>query len=411
MWTVFPTHLVAGDANLDSAASEHCAVELLLDQPTNFPGLTTLPEADSLSRQVERLSADSYITRQQAAAVLLEAGVQAIGPLRRTLTSGTLEARLQSQRLLREIHDRRTTIAWNQLLQGHDDIDAQALPHWNAFRDSVGDSPDSRRLYVDLLRRHQEMITALSGDQLCGYRLTRRMNADPRQLHPQDYVRWTGVLLQEITSGGPQPSSSTTHSSLARRQLLAALSGESSGPTLLFGLTPSSEPTLRFFDSTQADLLRRLIAVWIRCRECQIDTRTLLSIAIRYRCDEQALRLCERILDRPHDNPQSITMALLASAALEHPRLDGLLAKYQADRRISQQWKLSGGEGKALQTRVQDVVVALRLREKNIDPRTVGFHELLADPSYVYRYQSLGFRDESERQRTFSLATNLLSGR
>ncbi len=386
------------DASIHATASRQPE---RLDEPQNGLSATFIHAPNALATWVEQLDSESFASRDQAAASLLAFGPEATDALRTGLRHSSLEVQTRSQRLIRQIHEQQVNVAVHQLLTTPGFVDTTTLPYWVQLRESLGDNFEARQLYASLVSRHQEALTALSGDTVCGYRLPPQERLDPLRMPSHDRGGWTLVLLSDVTRGISHPRVPSSQLHAQRSRLVQALAIEPTGPTLV------GRPDAR--DQSSDELLGRMLRAWLQCRAGQSIDRQTLMIAMRYRCHESANQICESILNHPSSAPHSLSLALLASAALGHPELDHQLAKFASDRRVTHHWPLRENAGHLVQTRLQDIVVALRLHRQSIDPRSVGFEGLLADPTYIYREHSIGFSSEAARATSFEAAFKRLN--
>lgn len=121
---------------------------------------------------------------------------------------------------------------------------------------------------------------------------------------------------------------------------------------------------------------------------------------MRYGCHDRAKELCRGVfadLDAP---PATQVMAMLCASAIDMSDSEALLRSRLTDQRTAHVWQLIISRKVKIRTQVRDVALALLLHQRGIDPRTVGFNELQADPLLIFRDQSLGFPDDQSRQLT-----------
>jgi hypothetical protein len=139
-----------------------------------------------------------------------------------------------------------------------------------------------------------------------------------------------------------------------------------------------------------------------------------LEIALRYGCDAQVKCSSHQILSQPLAEPRSVAVALLALATTDDPDLDAYLTQYRRDERVvayRAQRNPKCAESALMRTRITDVVLAIEFHRRGIDPRIVGFYGLEADPAMIYRYDSLGFVHEQDRQQAWRRLAEHLSVR
>ena len=67
------------------------------------------------------------------------------------------------------------------------------------------------------------------------------------------------------------------------------------------------------------------------------------------------------------------------------------------DDRVAHGWQMIPSQKTRIRTEVRDVALAVLLHHHGVDPRSVGFEQLQADPLLLYRDHSLGFADQAAR--------------
>ncbi|GAA4472206.1 hypothetical protein [Novipirellula rosea] len=357
--------------------------------------------AQSATRWViEGLDAESFATRQHAALRLIDAATNPeVTPQQRRvveeqLQSGldhpSLEVRVQAFRLLQQIDQAAVDAQIRQLRNPKIDPADVDLVGWKAFSELVGDDTASRQFYARLYLGHQRQIEHLIRQQQRtggGTRVHRASGSESR--YPaanHDLDRWALVLFADSILDPAAPSYPSA-------RLMMSLAHSGVGPCL---------------GSDQDDeLVRRLIHQWLlRHRELG-SVCDQLRIAMRYRCDSLAMELCHRILTDPHSPATWQTTAILAASVLcasqmglaeSELEIDSVLASRLADKRTAHVWQLIPSRKTKIRTQVCDVAMAMLLFRHQIDPRSAGFAELQADPTLIYRDDSIGFRNEHERE-------------
>ncbi len=347
--------------------------------------------ADELIReQVQRLGSDSFTTRQRASESLILMGDAAIDQLVVGLTDDSLEVRIQSRTCLRKTYDAKLDQGRERLLTIENADTEVELPLWRSYSTSVGNDEASRGLYCDLLDRYREVIVALSGDTLCGYQCPAPSQLNPLRVPRNDTAQWTMMLLVD----------QAIYSASLSTRLSSAMTRLTAGPNL--ACLPGSQR------SSHDEALRRLVGVWIASPRATISDRDRLLIAMRYACRDQAIDICTRLLNQPHNDPRAIELALLAAAAMEHPSLANYLISYEVDRRTIHHCPSPRVPGTAFRTQIADVVLALRLYGRGLDPRSFGFANLQADPIFVFCPESLGFANSQDRHYAYDAAQHAI---
>ncbi|WP_442509740.1 hypothetical protein SH528x_001332 [Novipirellula sp. SH528] len=368
--------------------------------PTGAAGNDALGTESAIRSVIEGLDSESFATRQHAALQLLDAATTPDVPpqqrhavreqLRRGLDHPSLEVQVQAFRLLQQIDQAAVDAQIRQLLSPKINPTDVDLVGWKAFSELVGDDTASRQFYARMYLGHQRQIEHLIRQQQSAARFTRVGRAGgsesryPAANHDLD--RWALVLFADSIL---DPAASVNPSA----RLMMSLAHSGVGPCL--------------GDDEDDELVRRLIHEWLlRHRELG-SVCDQLRIAMRYRCDSLAMELCHRILADPHSPATWQTTAILAASVLSASHagfaeseleFDSVLASRLADKRTAHVWQLIPSRKTKIRTQVCDVAMAMLLFRHQIDPRSAGFVELQADPTLIYRDDSIGFRDESERE-------------
>jgi hypothetical protein len=136
--------------------------------------------------------------------------------------------------------------------------------------------------------------------------------------------------------------------------------------------------------------------------------RERLLILMRYRCDETASQLCRDVLSDLNAAASTQVTALLCGLALGRSDIESQALLRLEDDRTAHVWQLIASRRKRIRTQVGDVALVVLLHQHGIDPRTVGFDELQADPRLVFRDHSLGFPDDRSRRDCRRRAMELL---
>ncbi|MFG0262927.1 MAG: hypothetical protein ACF788_11100 [Novipirellula sp. JB048] len=358
---------------------------------------------------IELLDADQYATRKKAVAHLLsdahhpnrtaEARRAVHESLLQALEHESLEVRWQSRRLLRQIEQATREDQIERLLNPRADAASIDLLGWQSFAELVGDDRASRRFYAHLYQAQTQRIESwLRVNVSETPRAMEPIATDARRvfnsLQTDDLDGWALLLfVDSLTPRRTQADLSTP--------MMIALAHSNLAPDLA--------------RAADAALLRRLIRAWL-VRHATIGNRCdQLLIAMRYQCKPLATQLCMRILD-DRDCPASWqTTAMLAASALGSSpstfpanHLDAILISRLGDKRTAARWQLVPARQTTIQTQVGDVAMAMLLHRHQLDPRRAGFSELQADPMLIYRDHSIGFGDDSQRERAHRQAMGLL---
>lgn len=331
-----------------------------------------------IDQWIEKLSSDSYISRDLGRQALLEIARgdeqqtdQVLEALRKCAgDSSDLEVALASRSIIDELEELAFRKNLNRFLYDPD-FPTHQMPGWVAFSRVAGEDDHARRLFTQVLERDSRYVASLQSHDYVG--LTRIAERDLRR---DDTVGWAMLLAAACQTPVVLPSDVVF-------RVNAALRCDGTGPL----------PGKRW----QCRVVTKMIASYLV--HSAMDTRDKIRIAIRYECP-QATDLCLRILGDRDETPSRTVTAMLAISKLvpDDEQVDSLLASFHEDYRTSHVWRSMSPEKTTRRTQVRDIAVALGLHRRGIDPRAVGFEALQADPILVFRAYSLGFESGETRE-------------
>lgn len=330
-------------------------------------------EREIAQRKLRRLASQDLTVRQQVMTALQQAAIEP-----------DLECRIAAQRLLEDIEqdafDHQVASLANLGLSPRQ-ID---LPGWDAFMRLAGDDHHARTVFATLVRRFQKLLTHPDHQRRVVTSL------DLYQIAPDDKTTWILVLGSATQDDSPLSKAFTT-------KLASLLAHSTIAPTVA--------------SDSSSVVLKRLIGRWIERNETTVAARQRLRIAMRYKCFETARMVCNAVFENADAPASSHVAALLCGSAVDLDSIDTRLQHALTDERVSHVWQMVVSRETKIRTQVRDVALALLLHREGIDPRSVGFSDLQADPIVVYREHSLGFALDADRAEAFRNATALLKAR
>ncbi|MGB7344493.1 MAG: hypothetical protein WBD20_09790 [Pirellulaceae bacterium] len=367
----------------------------------------SLAIADSIASLISQLESDSFLHRSQAKQELLrlandhESELLVQTSLQTATLSASLEIHESASRLLHDIELRQTESETARLLDMSVSAESIRLPLWRKYSRMAGSDLQARKLFAKLVDQYIDQLRWLSrcdqtpehvstNRQAIARRVTKLQlsdSLDPYAIATDDAPLWALLFCVD------DPASRYGWNGLTTRTTLA-LVRTGGGPMV----------------GSQGDfeVISRMIAGWIeKSRNTGLD-RERLMIALKFGCHQEAHALCDEVLNDPLATPSSHAMALLCASVLQRADLDQQLMRRIDDQRTAHVWQLIASRKTKIRTQVGDVALALLLHRRGIDPRDVGFVELQADPIVVFREHSLGFADETARQRAYANAQSLI---
>ena len=320
-----------------------------------------------------------------------------IDVLRNAKSHPSFEVRTATAELIAVIEQRRRDEQLSRLVDTAtiaSDID---LPGWDRFARLVGHDRSARTTFAKL---SDSFSRGLKDLPRFAARIAKSEDArwDPYDVAADQHIRWMMLIWADIVDHG------NGHHRLSPR-IANALSNPSMGPELICDGEDHHKE--------DSEIVCRLIGRWIESQSQTPSTRTTLQIAMRYRCDEQARRLCQTTLANPSPAAATVTAMLAASAITteDDDELTHELWRHVDDDRTSHVWQTIASKKTKIRTQVRDVAIALLLHRRGIDPREVGFAELQADPVFLFTDCSLGFADEATRRATHDRSMQRLGRR
>ncbi|QEG39780.1 hypothetical protein [Roseimaritima ulvae] len=343
--------------------------------------LAALTSAAPPDDWVQQLGAESYAQRLRARHELLAAGRDARAALQRGRDAADLEIRKQSAAILNQIHHSRFETELRRMQSATESGQEYQLPGWTEFRRLVGDDRQSRTLFVAMTRCFRQPLAQLAGDwqeQASALLQRHTETSDP------DPVAWALLLMLNQRHGeGGCLLNHHVREALNRTRISSALQA-----------------------SPHADVLRRLVAAALERQADRPADRIWMRIAVQWNCRPQAVALAERATmpDRGA-SPACTATALTILARFAPDEARPALLRALDDGRTCQVWQIVAASRRRLKTQVSDVALAMLLYLDGVDPRSVGFADLQADPLTIYREHSLGFEDDKQRQAALESAS------
>lgn len=338
---------------------------------------------------VDQLNHSSFHARQAASQSLVSAASDSgakrsdvVKALHDGLAHKSLEVRLACQETLGRIEchelDRRIAILTNPRAS----VSEINLPGWSSFSKLAGTDMLARQwfatsldIYPSVLKRIESSHGGLHDKHLADF----AEHFDPYRMSAADTKRWTMLIWLDTHLSHPLRTRSTSRSS----RISMALTNSAMGPST---------------DERGSEVLRRMIAQWVRSQAGQAVSREWLLIATRYRCERLAAELCDQVFRDQSSPPATIVTALLSASAQGRSDLELQASQYLHDQRTSHVWQTVAPQKAKIRTQIRDVAMVVLLHNRGFDPRDTGFEELTADPVFVFRDHSLGFQNEAQRE-------------
>ncbi|MEQ8790782.1 MAG: hypothetical protein RIC55_31075 [Pirellulaceae bacterium] len=330
--------------------------------------------------RVLRLGDDDFTVREQAAAKLLEAGASAVAALEEGAVSNDREIRYASQRLLAAI--RRSAFEERLAAFARDGEEAVGgqLPAWDVYRQLLGNSEQSRQLFVEMQRAEPQLLAAIDkGRREAAYQTNLRCEVLQREMQVYNREISLATVASLLLAAGhpqvvlPQQSGSLLYSYCYQGGVRAALAGG------------DYEPQVR-------KLLGRYIA--------QSDDTTAyqgLVLATQYEIKE-GLEPALRILRDTNQQPYAIQFAILAIARLGDKQQMEAVEPFLADATHVTHRRV-GDDNRLVAVQVRDVALAALVHLSGQDYRDYGYRHIQPNPQTVFTANSACFENDADREK------------
>lgn len=345
------------------------------------------PEYLSLVRQ---LGASSYADRALAASKLRGIGIAAKPALLLGLEHDDLEVRLESHRLLVQIiqHDFDARIA--AFLDNQGGAGDADLPGWRLFRESVGDSQPTRRLYAAMMRAENDLLVAL----------TRRSGSLEERL--ADRIRY-------LTSSGAQAGGirrSLSDATLATILFIAEQMQEreesrtqanSLATSLLYSVLRHGHVKETVLRGPYSRQIKTLLVGWIEGVHGS-QHRNVLQLALDYDLGDRGIAIARKILEDPETSEHTVPYAAIVLGRFGTVEDAKRLEPHLDSTKVFHTWSNRQLKKEPIRIQVRDAVLAMIIRLHGEDPAAYGFNLLKDDDTTIYKVYTLGFLEDSQRE-------------
>lgn len=344
----------------------------------------------AIPQLIQDLGAAEFAKREMAQRRLIESKHAALEAVERACRSPDPEIRRRAKATLELLNEeiRRSDI--EGLIAGRE----VPVPGWERFRKLIGDSPEDRRLFAEMLQAEWEIVelsekSPLQADYAVFLRAT--------ELKYQIYAENRSLSIGNVTAMLFATSHPEIHlTTPANEELQYVLSA------------PTLSESLVSHGSHQA--IRGVLNHWVLR---SIDNRHL-SARVRH----SILNLC---LQENLESGVPLAVSILRATGTDFLDLDqnnylvfGLLAigklggkEHRAivreyfDRRQRIVQYLPGNDLESYSTQLRDIALAVDIHLAGHDPRQFGFPQLSSDPTHLFVYRTIGFPSEAARDEAF----------
>ncbi len=341
-------------------------------------------DSEPLDQLVLDLGAPEFPKRERATRLLLEASTAALPKLESATHSRDWEVRSRARYLIAEIQRRERPKWLAAFVTGaQSDRDPQ-LPGWRELKAAAGDSPESRRLLVEILQEHWDFLDAVQTADVPQKIIAQRFArlADRRRRSDSRLVSLTDVsaiMLAMLSSCRP----ATCEPSLIV-QVYAQLASSTRNTVSDASARWDHEP------------FRRLAGSFLLRTSQPQFSQMALHLAISQRLPESGT-IASDILKRSNAPIQVIQLAILTTAIWGTAEDGHMLERFLTDERVCSRRPAKVADGKAWECRLQDAALATLWHLHGRDPTELGFPGLVKHTSYFLVPQTVGFTSQQDR--------------
>lgn len=334
------------------------------------------------TRLVEQLGDRAFVARQRAERRLLELGEAAESALEAAARHPDAEIRGRAARLRKRLAALQFESRLEAFLRGPQTSGRGELPGWSAYERAVGDSAESRELFVAMQRAAADLLR----DQAQG----------PRQAS-QALVAWCETTLVYRSAAGAAANHNELVGLVAAELLVAGDDLVAVDEQTLTVLTRTAMAALpgEVHTSGRGPLLRKLLERWMqRAGDSAQASFQKLVLGLSLKLPEAAIAARRLVgAERTHPVYRAEGAAALGRIGTldDLPRLAPLLAETAV---CSPQQRDKG----RIETQVRDVALAAMVQlagEKLVD---YGFDSPLSQSPFGFDRAKLGFHDAAQRE-------------
>ncbi len=336
---------------------------------------------------VQQLGDSSYAAREAAAKRLVSQGLAAKGVLMEALSDGDLEIRIRVHHILACVRQSELDARLAEFIADVHGEEDHGLPGWDPYKELVGGGRDARRLFVEMIRTEDSLLTAYEkgSDEL-----------------PQLFAVRVASLQPHII-GGSNQTNEIPPETMATLLLIGAdkISAQNSLVTSqLYSLLNHPTAHLTITTGKHSSILIELLEEWVTSGNSMMSHYGM-TLALKYNLRKAGLQQAKKIISQSQRTTSSsmLQYAIIAVGKYgdeEHiPLLKSLLDNKTVCHTWSNQALKKDG---SIKIQVRDVALAIILHMTGRDPAKFGFKLLRENPETLYYVYTFGFIEEEERE-------------
>ena len=335
---------------------------------------------------IEQLGAAAYRDRESASGRLIRVGLAATEALTKGLEHPDPEVRLRCRQILDDVRRGARDRIYRSFLDSDADDEKLLLGGWKAFRDTVGDSRQARRLFVAMHREEREALEQFGDTKKLNAAFHRRMTEIQESLTR----RVPGVPV------APQPVELSTAATML---LIAGQDDVSLDNVNAYYLVYQSEVNKHLTGGgSHREIVRKLLGRFV-ARELDGTTAYYnFNLAVRYDFPE-ALPPALKFLAKEGVPAQYKMYALMVVGKFgKSSHLDAVEPLMSDKTQLYSRRIRMGANTITMTTQLRDIALATSIHVRGGKLTDFGFTNARAHAYMPYYPYHLGFQSESDRQ-------------
>ncbi|MEX0792053.1 MAG: hypothetical protein WD045_02885 [Pirellulaceae bacterium] len=268
------------------------------------------------------------------------------------------------------------------------------IPGWDRFRKLIGDGPEDRRLFAEMLQAEWEIVEiSEKSPQQADYAIFLRAAELKYQIYAENQSLSIGNVMAMLFA--------TSHPEIH-------LTGPANEELQYVLSAPTLSQSLVSHESSRS--IRGVLNHWVLRSTENRNLSARVRHAILNLCLQENLEsgvpLATSVLRASGtdfldvDQNNYLVFGLLAIGKLGNKEHRPIIREYfDRHHRIVQY--LPGNDHESYSTQLRDVALAVDIHLTGHDPRQFGFPQIDSDPTHLFVYRTIGFSSEAARDEAF----------
>ncbi len=339
----------------------------------------------SADKWVERLGADEFNEREEAAKRLLALGTAARAALLEGLRAPDLEVRVRSRALLQEIVHSGFESRLKAFISGKPG--ASPPPGWDKFKSIVGDRPVARQLYAEMFRQDGDLLAAAT-------------NKDGAMSWLEDFRKKVTAIQRErmtrMRAGMVRidKEALATLMFLTSEKCIGPNQSADSAVMQVYPLLIDTTSDIMFRDP----MMLKLLDSWALGQKSGLGAYYALEVSSRKQRFEISLTLGRRILEDRSAKPNYIPLAAMMVAKAGQVSDVPLIERHLSNTTRFSTHHNPRVRKEPIPIEVRDIVLAMLVHLTGQKLEDYGFKHARPDPVTVYNRYYLFILSDEARQ-------------